>query len=437
MVMSSLRSYQIEGVEFLVDHDRALLADEMGLGKTVQVATALRELRARGRLRRGLVVAPASLLRNWQAELQTWGPDVAVRTTEALNEDDRLATYELPVPLIVTSYESLRRDFLVDPPQVDFDVVVFDEAQRLKDADADTTIAARRVRAKRRWLLSATPLENHIGDVISLLRASGMNGLSAESTPDDVIELLQGNFLRRRKRDVLPQLPPIIDQTILVRLEGSQRREYDELESTLQLGGGSVASYLAAITRLKQICNRAEDGTSAKLDLLQTILSDPGMETSRVIVVSQYVDTLRWLAGHLSGRANVYLLTGQDGAAERERALSDFIDGPAPALLLLSLKAGGVGLNIPSASHVVLFDRWWNPAAEEQAIHRAHRFGRQEPLLAYRFLVEDSVEDRIDSILRRKSKLFAEVVDHGASTWDGDPVKLTKTELLEVLRVHH
>lgn len=432
--MHELRVYQREGIHFLLERRQALLADEMGLGKTVQVASALRGLREARHLSRALIVAPSSLLPNWKRELEIWGPDVLVRTTSNLDSVDRKATYRLPIPIVVTSYETLRADFLVNPPQTLFDCVVFDEAQRLKNYESETSIAARRVSTTRRWLLSATPLENGVEDVVSLLRCVGFQGLPSNARFEQVVEALQGRFLRRRKRDVLPELPAIIDQTVRIGLSPAQSQEYAEAEAHLELGGNSVTDLLAAVTKLKQICNRASTGESTKLNLLLTLLDDSGRESQRFIIVSQYVQTLDFLEPRLATLATVHRLSGRDDSDARESAIQAFSDGPGPTVLLLSLKAGGVGLNIPAATHVVLFDRWWNPASEDQAVHRAHRFGRTTPLQAIRILTDDTVETRIDDILRQKARIFAEVIDGGTDGASFGGPRLTREELLTVLR---
>ena len=407
-----LRAYQEQGVQFLESTDRALLADEMGLGKTVQVAVALARLRAGGYLQRGLIVCPASLQLNWARELRRFGPSCAVRSTQDLGESDREWLYRLPVPLVITSYESLRSDFLPVAPRTDFDVVVFDEAQRLKNRDSLTTWAAHRAAGSRTWLLSATPLENSVADLGSLAEVLGLLPRSGAASADSaqVQEAFQGRFLRRRKVDVLPELPPLINQEMPLRLSGRQQAEYEDLLLDQEWNGG-VADLLALITRLKLVCNRASDGSSVKLDALRLILDDPANEPAKVIVISQYTRTLRWLAEALEERSMLYV--GDMSAAERDQALRDFQESEGTAVLLLSLKAGGVGLNIPKATHVVVFDRWWTPAAEDQAVARAHRFGRVEALLVYSFRVADSVEDRIVQIAQEKADLFDQVVDGG------------------------
>lgn len=423
-----LRRYQEQGVKFLNDAPSRLLADEMGLGKTVQVAVALARLRAARQLRRALVVAPSSLLLNWQRELARFGPACAVRTTSDLDEDGRRWLYRLPVPITVASYEAVRADFLLMPPTNDFDVVIFDEAQRLKNRESTTAIAARRISAGRRWLLSATPLENGVADLGSLAEVMRvLDGRSADD-PRLVTAALQGNFLRRRKADVLPELPALIEQEVPLALTGRQRTEYDSLTDGVATDG-SMADLLAAITRLKQVCNRGAGGESVKLDALRVLLDEAAHERPKFIIISQYTETLRWLSERLPFRA--LLFVGDLSHEERDDVLTDFRSTNDSAVLLLSLKAGGVGLNIVEATHVVMFDRWWTPAAEQQAVARAHRFGRETPLLVYSFRVVDTVEDRIVEIAAGKRRLFDDIVE-GALTEDATP-GWTRQDLLEVI----
>lgn len=409
-----LRPYQRDGAQFLASSQSALLADEMGLGKTVQAAQAMRMLDGEGTIRRSLVVAPASLLTNWYHELVRWGPAVAVRSSYDLDATERATLWQLPIPIVVTSYDTLRADFLPRAPVKHFDLVVFDEAQRLKNPRTETALAARRLNADRCWALSATPLENGVGDLATLAQVLGLlpYGL-VEPTIAALIESLQGHFLRRRKIDVLPELPPVLTQEIPLRLSGHQLDEYQTMRSSADIANSDSIHLLALINTLKQLCNRASDGSSVKLETLLEILNDPGIGDARLIVISQYTETLDWLAQRLPVRC--LQLDGRMDYAARDATLEAFRQIPTPVVLLLSLKAGGVGLNIPEATHVILFDRWWNPAVEDQAIHRAHRFGRRLPLLAYRFRVIDSIEDKIVEISQTRQGIFDEVIEQELS----------------------
>lgn len=429
--MSPLRPYQHEGVSFLVASRSALLADEMGLGKTVQVAVAIERLHRAGELRRVVIVAPASLLTNWAFELSRWGPTAAVRSSQGLGTEERLVLWSLPVPITIVSYEAIRSDFLPKAPLTHLDLVVFDEAQRLKNSETDTALAARRIPAERRWALSATPLENGVSDLVSLANVLGLlPNAKAEPSTADLIECLQGHFLRRRKEDVLPDLPPILSQDLPLTLVGRQSQEYEEVRRGANLEVDAM-HLLALINSLKQICNRASDDTSVKLDALLEIIGDPGGSEARIVLISQYTQTLDWLGSRLPIKTLSY--TGRMSYRERDEALAEFRHGPAPVALLLSLKAGGVGLNIPEATHAILFDRWWNPAAEDQAIHRAHRFGRSLPLLVYRFRVLNTIEDKIVEISQERKRVFDEVVEDSL-TEPAEARRWNRQDLLRVLQ---
>jgi len=422
--LADLRTYQRIGVEFLLREEGALLADEMGTGKTVQAACALQVLRERGQLNRGLIVVPASLKLNWHRELRKWAPDCSVRLLQG-SRHDRQAWYKLPFHLLIASYEQIRADFEVYPPDVHFDVVVLDEAQRVKDWGNSTTLAVSRITRDRLWALTGTPLENRVDELQTLIRLI-RPGLTTDASQLDVLEALQGHFLRRKKSDVLRELPEIVDQTQLLELSSTQRDAYEGLWG-LRGTGPTKPNLLAVLTRLKQVCNYCVDtGESSKLDALVDLAENVCLEGGKLLVFSQYVETLKWLEPRLPFPSGIYHggLSGED----RERLLDDFATGDSCRALLVSLRAGGVGINVPDATHVVIFDRWWNPAVEDQAVHRAHRFGREGPLVVYRFLTVDTVEERIEELLSEKRALFDVYVEGAA-----DEAHVTQIELKRIL----
>jgi len=250
-------------------------------------------------------------------------------------------------------------------------------------------------------------------------------------------ERIRGHFLRRRKVEVLGELPPIITQEIPLELEGRQREAYDAIwysRDQLILSAGRPVSethLLAVITKLKQICNFDPDSNeSAKLDALQDVFDSLQESDDKVILFSQYVETLRWLSERLAVPHAIF--HGGLTESERERVVNQFESEAGPRAILISLKAGGVGLNLNSASTVVMFDRWWNPAVENQAIQRAHRFGRTRPLQVIRFRVEDSVEERIAELLEKKEGLFHEYVEQ-AESWQA--TRFTRDELRQILEL--
>ena len=420
-VPAPLHEYQWEGVSFLYRSSGALLADEMGLGKTVQASVAVALLLdTPSDVDRVLIVAPASLTLNWMAELSTWAPEVTARRLEG-SAADRVALYSLPIPVLVGSYEQLRVDALDRIPRDTFDLVVLDEAQRIKDRNSATSLACRLLPRSRSWALSATPLENQLDDITTILGFLDP-AFGPGRTRGEVERRLEVSMLRRRKRDVRAELPPVIIQDVQLDLAPEQRRRYDALWETrdsyrARRDRDEIAAMLGLITRLKVICNRDEEsGTSTKLEALETLVESAG-ESARMIVFSQFVRTLEWVSERLPMQHE--LLVGAMDMAARQAVMERFRSGSTPRALLVSLRAGGVGLNLGEASHVVLFDRWWNPAVENQAIYRAHRFDRGDPLHVVRFVVRESVEERIAAILDEKAALFDDVVESTRATGTG------------------
>ena len=420
-VPAPLHDYQWEGVSFLVRSTGALLADEMGLGKTVQASVALALLLdATNDVRRVLIVSPASLTLNWMAELSIWAPSVIARRLHG-DMADRAALYSLPIPVLVGSYEQIRSDGFDRIPSDTFDLVVLDEAQRIKDRNSATSLACRLLPRRRSWALSATPLENDVQDIATILHFLNPN-IGLDPPAGRISTALEVSMLRRRKREVREELPPVIVQDVQLELLPEQRRRYDDVWATRthfikSKERNESAAMLGLITRLKGICNRDEEsGTSTKLDALETIVDSAGA-SARIIVFSQFVKSLQWLSERLQIRHD--LLIGEMDMERRQVVMERFQHEHTPRVLLVSLRAGGVGLNLGEASHVVLFDRWWNPAVENQAIYRAHRFDRLDPLHVVRFVVRNSIEEHIASILEEKARLFESVIEEAASSSSG------------------
>ena len=432
-----LRPYQWEGIRFLVENDAVLLADEMGLGKTVQVAVSLEILRRKLQLTRALIVVPASLKLNWETELRRWAPSLSIQRIRG-DSADRRAYYLLPINVLVVSYEEIRLDIRNFSNDVYFDVVILDEAQRIKNPNSKSSLACRLLNSNRSWALTGTPMENKLSDLISIFRFVKLGVLHQGLSRGEIHSRMRPYFLRRCKRDVLKDLPPIIDQEIPIELKGRQQEAY------LQAWGGrwenvdssptgfSQVNLLAIVTKLKQLCNYdRRSGESAKLNVLLDLLDAQTAEDDKIIVFSQYVDTLKWLALQIKNTP-FEIYHGALSQLEREKMLDKFRNDPGPCCLFISLRAGGVGLNIQEASTVVLFDRWWNPAVENQAIQRAHRFGRKRPLHVIRFIVLKTIEERISNILMEKQKLFENYIEMATNV---DTPRFSKKLLEQILEV--
>ena len=431
---ASLHKFQWDGVFFLYHSSSALLADEMGLGKTVQAIVALNLLlNSQNGIERILIVTPASLTINWISELEVWAPSVTARRLQG-NIVDREAIYMLPIPVIVSSYEQIRKDGLDKIPPDTFDLVILDEAQRIKNRNSSTNLACRILPRKRAWALSATPLENERNDILSILDFLEPN-VRQRLTTSQLSEKLESIMLRRRKRSVRSELPPVIVQEIKLDLSIEQRLRYnhvwDQRSNHIreQQSRDSSTVMLEIISLLKRICNYdSSSGNSTKLEALLTVIESASQD-ARFIVFSQFVETLKWISQRLTIPHDLF--TGSMSIEEKNTSMEKFKSGETPRILLVSLRAGGVGLNLGQATHVVMFDRWWNPATENQAIFRAHRFSRDEPLHVIRFTIQDSIEERIASIIFRKEQLFEEVVE-SVETGKSKPSNLDLLEILDL-----
>lgn len=410
----------MDGVRFLLESDNVLLADEMGLGKTVQVAVALELLWRRNEIDRALVVCPSSLKWNWVYEISRWAPSLSVQRTRG-TAADRLAHYMLPFNVLVASYEEIRTDLNIFPYGEKFDVVILDEAQRIKNSASKTALACGLLPRKKSWALTGTPLENRLGDLIAIFSFVKFGLLNTSQSKSEVHARMKDYFVRRRKSEVAKELPPIIEQEIELSLSEAQKLAYDEVWAmrweSVERGGRRRASsnMLAVITQLKQLCNfDPVSGESVKLDALRLVIDSLHNPEDKLLLFSQYVKTLNWLDGQIEDIPRG-LFHGGLGEDQREDVLSNFLMYLGPNMLLMSLKAGGVGLNLQEASTVVVFDRWWNPAVEDQAVQRAHRLGRERPLHVIKYLIRNSIEERIRQILNKKQHLFEEYVEAAES----------------------
>ncbi len=439
-----LRPYQGEGLGWL-HHLRDVglggcLADDMGLGKTIQVLSLLESLR-RGtsvaERQTSLVVVPRSLVDNWTSEAERFTPRLRVHAytgPERAQLLDRLAEYDV----VVTTYGVLRRD--IDKlAQTRFRYVILDEATAIKNSASQTWKAARRVQAEHRLAVTGTPVENHLGELWALFEFlnPGMLGPSVRGrqafVEDDawlstVGRALEPFLLRRTKQQVLRQLPAKTEQTLYCTLEGAQGRQYQELlqhyrSKLLQRVhtkgmGRSRMHVLEALLRLRQaachpgLIDRAQrEGGAAKLDLLLPALEQAIEEDHKVLVFSQFTSFLSIVRDHLRkcDIEHEYL----DGRTrKRAECVRRFQTDPDCRVFLISLKAGGHGLNLTAADYVFLLDPWWNPAVEAQAIDRAHRIGQERAVMAYRLVARNTIEEKILELQRSKRRLADAIVSN-------------------------
>jgi SNF2 family DNA or RNA helicase len=403
----------------------------MGLGKTVMVLALL----LREREGPALVVAPKSLVSNWIAEAKRFAPDL--RALDFTGTGRRAALPSIvEYDLVVTTYGTLRRDAPL-LKEIEFACVVLDEAQAIKNPKSQAWKAARLLRAGRRLALTGTPVENHLGDLwaINEVLNPGMlgdtgtyrawsNGGIGDEDQARLARAVRPIFLRRTKAQVLRDLPDRSETTIACVLDKRQRKDYDELAAHYRKllldaplrAAGSKIQVLEALLRLRQaachpglIDDTRRDESSAKLDALLPRIEELRESGHKTLVFSQFTSMLAIVRARLDAAAVPYAYL--DGRTrKRAEVVARFQDDPACTTFLISLKAGGVGLNLTAADYVFLLDPWWNPAVEAQAIDRAHRIGQTRAVTAYRLVCSDTVEERILELQARQRDLADAVV---------------------------
>ncbi len=405
--------YQFEGVAFLYPRQAAVLADEMGLGKTMQAITAVRLLLHTGEITSVLLVCPKPLVTNWLREFALWAPELPVTAIEGERAKRRWQWQQSETPIKIANYEVVQRDRdLVSELNLQFDLVLLDEAQRIKNRAGVTSACVREIPRRRSWALTGTPVENSPQDLVGIFEFLAPGHLSDSMKPRRMGQAASDYVLRRTKDKVLADLPPKMFRDADVELTAQQRHTYQlaEKEGVLRLtemgDEATIQHVFELVLRLKQICNfDPATGASTKFERLAADLEEVVASGRKAIIFSQWVNTLENLAERLKP-FHPLQYHGRVRSEDRDGVIDEFRNDPKRHVMLLSYGAGGVGLNLQFAGYVFLFDRWWNPAVEDQAINRAHRIGAQGPVTVTRFLALDTIEQRIDQVLREKRELF-------------------------------
>ena len=442
-----LRPYQKDGyywLSFLYEHRfGACLADDMGLGKTIQAITLLAGIKE-GLIKfpvedkpacAHLIIVPPSLLFNWENEINKFYPDLKIYLYTGKERKIAFKGHDI----VLTTYGLVRRD-IERLKEIRFDVIIFDEAQAIKNIYADTTGAVRRLTANFNLTVTGTPLENHVGEYYSIidLVLPGLLGeyntfkplikQSASPALDLIIKRTRPFVLRRTKDKILKELPPKIENNVYLELTEKQKALYkktvEQVKSKIddayksKTAGQAKIIALTAILKLRQLCVSpaliSEDikEPSPKIDFLIAKLKELHDENHSALVFSQFTSFLDILEKDLNKNSMDFLrLDGSTAVKKRKKLIEDFQSGDGPSIFLLSLKAGGQGLNLTKASYVFHLDPWWNPAVENQASDRAHRIGQKNKVTVTRILMHHTIEEKMMQLKKKKLALYKAVME--------------------------
>ena len=470
----TLRNYQRVGLgwlQFLAEQGlNGCLADDMGLGKTVQALALLQGLKekaagddnrgvgkgraggavgandAQDRAAPSLVVAPVSTLRNWEAEAARFTPGLRVQVHHGNDRPEDAGAFR-EADLVIVSYATLRNDQELFQQQ-EWGVLILDEAQSIKNPGTQSFAAVKTLKSRHRFTLTGTPLENSVIDLWAQLdflepgllgsmqrfrkKFAGRGADSSDPERERLRRIVRPFILRRTKDVVEKSLPPKEEVRLFAEMGTRQKAAYDALKegyrkriaAALRDKGiaASGALIFEGLLRLRQAACIPEHASpslkgtpSAKLELLHGVLDEIMSEGHRVLVFSQFVKTLAVIASTLDHREVRYAYL--DGSTRNRQQVIDRFQGDSSVpLFLLSLKAGGLGINLTAADYVVIFDPWWNPAVERQAVDRSHRIGQQKPVFVYRLITKESIEERILTLQDRKRALAAELIEENPTS---------------------
>ena len=447
---AKLRNYQVEGFNWLNEIANlkvgGILADEMGLGKTIQIIAFL--LSQKGK--KSIVITPTSLIYNWRDEFNKFAPSLNVGIIHG-DKKNRVVMMEKDFDVIVTTYGLIKNDYEYYKEK-EFDFCIIDEAQNIKNSKAQNTKYVKAIKASCRIALSGTPMENNLMELWSIFdyimpgyllsEAKFKEKYLKEDIYDELKELIKPFILRRLKKDVIDELPDKIEKKFMVEMEKNQKAVYQsyikEVRQKLYSGEDNKITVFSYLTKLRQLCLDPslilDDyvGRSAKIEAALNIVNMAIAENRKVLIFSQFTSVLQKLGDELSEKNIGYLyLDGSTKANKRVEMVKEFNESEDLKIFLISLKAGGTGLNLTSSDLVLHFDPWWNPAIEDQATDRAHRIGQQNIVEVIKLIAKDSVEENIIRLQEDKRELINKVIS-GEEIGSNVIGKLSRDEIIDL-----
>lgn len=449
-IRADLRPYQTTGFRWLKMMAGygfgAILADEMGLGKTLQIITYLQEAKEKGELSQSIVIVPASLVLNWKYEVEKFAPELTTAVISgSADKRKELIAKGGTKDLLITSYATFRQDVEHYRDHV-FGTLILDEAQMVKNSATKTFQAIKKVSAKQRFALSGTPIENRLEEIWAIFHLIMPGFLPSfrkfqKLSTDTINKWIQPFVLRREKKGVLTELPDKIETLIRSELTKEQKKIYlaqlqDMQHSLREMDGKAFQqnrmNILAGLTRLRQICCSPAlflpdyHGGSGKLEQLKELIQSALANNRRMLLFSQFTSMLSIIEKMLGEMGvGTFYLRGSTPIALRQQMVNEFNQG-SKDVFLISLKAGGTGLNLTGADTVILYDLWWNPAVEDQAASRAHRLGQKKEVEVWRLIAEGTIEEKIIQLQEDKKDLFENVLGASAS-------QLTEQDIRDIL----
>lgn len=450
---ASLRPYQLTGfrwLKMLSDYQLGgILADEMGLGKTLQTITYLLSEKQNDPSMKALIIVPASLVYNWYQECKQFAPELKVQVVNG-GKDKRAEQLETEADVYVTSYQSFRQDEKIHA-KIAYQVLFLDEAQMVKNSQTKTAQALRKLTIPKRFALSGTPVENRLDELWSIFQVIIPGFFPSKAkfrkfSTELIAQMIQPFVLRRTKEEVLLDLPERIEINYFNELSKEQKEIYlaqlEQIQKTLaQMNSDEFKknriSILAGLTRLRQICCSPQlylddfHGESGKLEQLKELLIQALENNRRILIFSQFASMLNLIEAELA-KLDIpcFKLDGSTPSKQRMEMVEAFNQGDKP-VFLISLKAGGTGLNLTGANTVILYDLWWNPAVEDQATSRAHRMGQKEVVEVWRLITEGTIEEKIYELQQSKRELFDQVMQGDESSLS----QLTEEDIRQIFQV--
>jgi len=450
----TLYNFQRNGIKFLIEHKRALLGDEMGLGKTIQTICALRFMFRLGKIKNCLILCPRSVLSTWEKELGDWAQELRLIMVRGTPEKRRVL-WNCTAHVYTTTYETFRQDLsntlgisksssiknsalfekeieeenenvhIEDTSKKEFDIIILDEIQKIKNPKADITKATRSIESPLRWGLSGTPLENRLEELISIFQylKPGLLSYKDAKKPWKIKREIKPYFLRRRKKEALPELPDKVHEEKWLELTPSQRETYEKAEKegkiSLNEKGESVTVHhiFSLISQLKQICNiDPVSKESGKLEYLLEALEKIIEQGDKAIIFSQYPKKTINLIEPFLKKFDPIIYHGSLSDKQRRQKIKKFQEGEKSKVLLMSIRAGSLGLTLTRACYVFHYDFWWNPSVAMQAEDRTHRIGQKKTVFVNSLFTNDTIEERIQELLERKKVLFRDIIDDLSDT---------------------